>query len=59
MGEQQPEGLRPALVFAAQSPYPGRQNFLIVAQATSKQPERYTQCGPKLYQNIWINSIDK
>jgi hypothetical protein len=26
---------------AAQSPYPGRQNFLIVTQATSIQPERY------------------
>jgi hypothetical protein len=29
------------LVFATQSPYSGCKNFLIAAQAASKQPERY------------------
>jgi hypothetical protein len=36
---------------ASQSPYPGRQNFLIAAYAASIQPERYVPCAPKILKN--------
>jgi hypothetical protein len=35
----------PALVFAAQNPYPGRKNFLIAAQAASKPPPHFAGPG--------------
>jgi hypothetical protein len=38
-----------ALVFAAQSPYPGRQIFLITAQAVPIQPERQIPLVLKLF----------
>jgi hypothetical protein len=41
-----------ALVFATQNPYPGRQNFLIIAQAVPIQQERYAICPKNFLKNI-------
>jgi hypothetical protein len=43
----------------AQSPYPGCKNFLIAAQAASKQPERYAMEGYTTYTLfLYIKSIN-